>query len=143
MKREDFELNPDSDRYRECLNCKAPFMATHRSRKFCDNDNWCHNEYHNRLKKESMEVLVNTKVKIGSLEWNIKMFDGVEFQNGRVELNLIQLNSLGVNLNNYSSIIDVSPNEKQNFYVLIFGEYSICKISNEAFRLSKEQKNKL
>ena len=143
MRREDFELEQASDRYRECLYCGEPFMASHRARKFCVNDNWCHDEFHNRLKKESKESCAIVKIKKGSLEWNIMMFDGIEFQKGSVELNLRELIYLGVDLNNYSSFIDVSPTENHKFHVLIFGEYSVCKISNGAFRLSKEQKKKL
>lgn len=52
MRREDYILDKTSDRYRECLHCGEPFMATHRLRKFCDNANWCHDEYNNDQKRK-------------------------------------------------------------------------------------------
>ena len=57
MRELNYTLDNSSDRYRECLNCNTPFMVQHRLRKFCDNANWCHDEYHNRIKRELKELV--------------------------------------------------------------------------------------
>jgi hypothetical protein len=51
-----YKLNPDSDRYRVCKYCDTEFMASHRSRKFCDNNNKCSNEFHNALKRYKRDM---------------------------------------------------------------------------------------
>ena len=51
-----YKLNPDSDRYRICKYCDTEFMTSHRSRKYCDNDNHCSNEYHNALKRYKRDM---------------------------------------------------------------------------------------
>ena len=51
-----YKLNPDSDRYRICKYCETEFMTSHRSRKYCDNDNHCSNEYHNALKRYKRDM---------------------------------------------------------------------------------------
>ena len=51
------KLNPESDRYRICPECKIHFMADHRSRDF-HNDK-CGDDYNNRkkkLKKQAAEI---------------------------------------------------------------------------------------
>lgn len=44
------EIDPTSDFYRICKNCEEEFMTDHRSNVFCDE--YCADEYHNRLKRE-------------------------------------------------------------------------------------------
>jgi hypothetical protein len=51
-----YKLNTESDRYRICKYCATEFMVSHRSRKYCDNNNKCSNEFHNALKLYKRDV---------------------------------------------------------------------------------------
>lgn len=59
-KNKTYKLDPNSDRYRECPNCKKAFMAQHRNSIFdCPE---CADEFHNNKKKQEMtqqEITVN------------------------------------------------------------------------------------
>ena len=46
-----YEMDIESDRYRECLNDGDPFMANHRGEKHCSPE--CADEYHNLKKKKN------------------------------------------------------------------------------------------
>ena len=53
-----FKLNPESDRYRICPNCKTGHMVSHRTQDFCSKG--CCDEYNNlkkKLQKQSEEML--------------------------------------------------------------------------------------
>jgi hypothetical protein len=67
MRELNYVLDKSSDRYRECLNCETPFMAQHRQRKFCDNGNWCHDEYNNRMKREEHTKELDEEVPIENI----------------------------------------------------------------------------
>ncbi|MEJ6491421.1 MAG: hypothetical protein QNL60_03055 [Flavobacteriales bacterium] len=65
------KLNPESDRYRICPECKIPFMADHRSRDF--HPGKCADDYNNRKKKlakqaqeMSSSVSSNELIQIGN-----------------------------------------------------------------------------
>ena len=65
------KLNPESDRYRICPECKIPFMADHRSRDF--HPGKCADDYNNRKKKLAKQALemsnsVSTKEILNSHE---------------------------------------------------------------------------
>ena len=49
------KLNPDSDRYRICPECKIPFMTEHRGRDF--HPGKCADDYNNRKKKLAKQAL--------------------------------------------------------------------------------------
>ena len=56
-----YKLDPTSDRYRVCPECKKAFMANHRSRDF--HTKKCANEYNNRIKKlqkHAVDVINNS-----------------------------------------------------------------------------------
>ena len=55
------KLNPESDRYRICPECKVPFMTDHRSRDF--HNRKCANDYNNRKKRlaKKAEKMLNYK----------------------------------------------------------------------------------
>ena len=59
-----YKLDPTSDRYRECLNCKEPFMAAHRNSVHCCDK--CADEFSNKKKKQEMtkkEIITNNTEK--------------------------------------------------------------------------------
>ncbi len=59
-----YKLDPSSDRYRLCPNCKEPFMAGHRNSIFCCDK--CADDYHNQKKKQEMtkkEIAINNTEK--------------------------------------------------------------------------------
>ena len=51
-----YKLNTESDRYRVCKYCATEFMVSHRTRKYCDNNNKCSNEFHNALKRYKRDL---------------------------------------------------------------------------------------
>ena len=56
-----YKLDPTSDRYRVCPECKKAFMTNHRSRDF--DSKKCANEYNNRIKKlqkHALDVMSNS-----------------------------------------------------------------------------------
>ncbi len=67
------KLNPESDRYRICPECKIPFMTEHRGRDF--HSGKCADDYNNRKKKlakqslgMSNSVTTNELIQIGNSE---------------------------------------------------------------------------
>jgi hypothetical protein len=143
MKKEDFELNPDSDRYRECLNCKAPFMATHRSRKFCDNYHWCHDEFNNGLKrkkkKEDLQKEVDQEYKeksentkdYGSLENNLKILYQLDIPSEGSEIQFSRLISMGFNPTKHSYKTQQSVTNGIKNYLIHFGDYTMIMTNPE------------
>ena len=68
-----FKLNPKSDRYRTCPECKTAFMTEHLGKDFCGRK--CANDYNNRKKRldthakiliDNLNVIDNSKLEIQS-----------------------------------------------------------------------------
>jgi len=84
-----YEMDKESDRYRECLNDAVPFMANHRNEKFCCPE--CADEYHNLKKKRKSEELLN-------MEYNQNVIiDQNQMLYEKGEQNLKILNKLLIN----------------------------------------------
>jgi len=95
-----YKLNPDSDRYRICKYCETEFMTSHRSRKYCDNDNHCSNEYHNAQKRynrdmkklneeiEKLHSQLPTNINISFLDKKIKDFNKKKLKAANSEMKM-------------------------------------------------------
>ena len=149
MKRIDFILDPISDRYRECLCCGEPFMALHRSRKFCDNDNWCHDEYNNRLKREkkkSEEIISEYKIPqskemVGELDRNLSILNSFNIGPDGYEIGLKVLTDLGFDFNKFTKKNKVELEGVQNLYSIDFGKYTLFRENESTLTIYKNEYN--
>jgi ribosomal protein S27AE len=152
MRRTHFKLDEASDRFRKCPYCGKLFMATHRSRKFCYNDNWCHDEYNNRLKREkkisnlksAAHDNVNFPLKksqssnefslteeppfnedFGSLSNNIKFLSSFEIPAEGLKVKLSELEFIGINPYKFSKKTLITSEDGAERYSFEMGEFEM------------------
>lgn len=64
------EIDPNSDKYRICRNCKIEFMANHGNDRYCSEE--CYSEFH---KKESKLLRICATGKINGTAHNLQVID--------------------------------------------------------------------
>ncbi|MCX6297283.1 MAG: hypothetical protein NTX97_14730 [Bacteroidetes bacterium] len=62
------KLDPLDSRYRKCKYCGTEFMASHRSFVFCENDNFCSNEFHNAIKRDKEAQAIKNELELQARE---------------------------------------------------------------------------
>lgn len=141
MKHTLFKLNPQHERYRECKECKKPFMTDHLSREFCGDK--CKQEFNNRLgrerEKSRQQVILVEKLEENAyhqkLAANIQLFDSLNIPpDGRV-YHFESLVAAGAYFPAFSEKVrNLTPFESYSFY---YGPYLLSHIENNQLLIIK------
>jgi len=138
------KLDPTSDRFRICPNCKIQFMTNHLSRDFCNDK--CADDYYNkhrRLTKQATVIVEENKMMKphqevlatssspptnNDLEKNIQILDQLKINPEKGSFfSQEELNSLGFNFFANSGTGKVPDNDPACHYVS-FAQYRIFRI---------------
>ena len=133
-----YEMDVESDRYRECLNDGDPFMANHRNEKHCSPE--CADEYHNLKKKRKREELQKMENEQKILieenqilsekgEKNLKILNQLLINDWGSNFNMEYLYSLGfdfLNCNGRGELYNINP--ELNCHFLQMGTYRIYRV---------------
>jgi hypothetical protein len=147
----DYKLDPESERYRICLNCGIEFMTDHLSRIFCNDK--CTDDFHNRKKRDAhlhgMEADESSLVSVvdppknpsAGLINNMKILDAlpIDKEEGSV-FHVEQLDQLGLNLNYFSGrgkLYNINPELGCHF--LQVGYYRLYRLSFSEFLIIKQE----
>ena len=147
----DYKLDPESERYRICLNCGIEFMTDHLNRIFCNDK--CTDEFHNRKKRNAqlngMEADESSLVSVvdppknpsAGLVNNMKILDAlpIDKEEGSV-FHVEQLDQLGLNLNYFSGrgkLYNINPELGCHF--LQMGYYRLYRLSFSEILIIKQE----
>ena len=141
MKASVFKLNPKHERYRECKECKKPFMTDHLSREFCGAK--CKQEYNNRLsrqkEKSQQQVTLVQALEVNTynekLTANIKLFDNLSIPpEGRV-YEFHNLVAAGVDFMAFSE--KIRNHTLEEGYSFFYGPYLASHLENNRLLILK------
>lgn len=145
MKKSVYKLNPQHERYRECKECKKPFMTVHLSREFCGAK--CKQEYNNRLSREKekgrQQVTLVETLEVNShlekLAANIQLFDYLNIPpEGRV-YQFENIVAAGAYFPAYSEKVrNLMPFESYSYY---YGPYLVLHLENNQLLIIKTKEN--
>lgn len=145
MKTSVYKLNPQHERYRECKECKKPFMTDHLSREFCGAK--CKQEYNNRLsrqkEKSQQQVTLVQNLEVNTynekLAANIKLFDNLSIPpDGRV-YEFDNLVAAGADFLAFSDKVrNLSSVLAYSYY---YGPYLAMRINHTQLFIIKTQEN--
>lgn len=133
-----YEMDVESDRYRECLNDAVPFMANHRSEKHCVPE--CADEYHNKKKKKKREelrkmendnqiLIEENQIVSEKGEQNINILNQLLIGDLESKFNLEFLHSLGFDFskcNGRGELFNINP--ELNCHFLQMGSYRMYRV---------------
>jgi hypothetical protein len=133
-----YEMDVNSDRYRECLNDGVPFMANHRNEKHCCPE--CADEFNNLKKKiiresianrnDKLEQLIqNTKDQSEELQQNLRILDQLDIRQSGSSFNLEYLDSIGIDFSEFNGrglLYNINPD--LNCHFIQMGTYRLYRI---------------
>jgi len=146
MKSSVYKLLPGHERYRECKECKKPFMATHLSQEYCPNSK-CKQEFNNRssrdTNKQIKQVLTLTELekrhRHQALEKTINLFQNLGIdENGRY-YEFENVVSAGAELWAYSERIRNACQEVS--YSYYYGPYLVSRRDETKILIVKTREN--
>lgn len=145
MKTSVYKLNPQHERYRECKECKEPFMTDHLSREFCGAK--CKQEYNNRLSREKEKgrqqvTLVETleaHTHQEKLTANIKLFNYLNIPPEGRAYYFENLVAAGAYFPAYSEKVrNLTSFESYSYY---YGPYLVSHLENNQILIIKTNAN--
>ena len=133
-----YEMDVESDRYRECLNDAVPFMANHRSEKHCCPE--CADEFNNEKKRlakiEAQQSLIETETvfneiiqQIDNEEKNLQILDQLQLEDNGSKFNMDYLYSIGFDLfsfNGKGALFNIDP--QLNCHFIQIGSYRLFRV---------------
>ncbi|UPT68610.1 MAG: hypothetical protein M0D57_08315 [Sphingobacteriales bacterium JAD_PAG50586_3] len=163
IKKSSFKLNPLSDRYRICPNCKKGHMITHGKRDFCSDK--CNDDYNNRLKKDLrlliqseehqvqpndviekiVEPMAEIKPQNQKLRDNIAIIDSYEIEpNGYSIVEMQDLEDAGYDFDVYSGLFRLYNIPKKYIaFFTVLGRYRFYRLEDTTFIIFKKQEDGL
>ena len=135
------KLNPNSDRYRICPECKIHFMANHRGMDF--HSRKCANDYNNRMKKiaRQLNVLnsneIENEVLIESsklmkpelpINKNVSIIKQILGENEHLQIGILDLEKSGIDIYNYDEVEHIKNTDGRK---TIYGQYSLMWITTD------------
>ncbi len=137
------KIDPESEYYRVCPECKREFIADHLSMKFCHNR--CRDHYHNRIKRDerieegSKQVQVSEAEKLRQeLEANIKILEGLDINPKGTNFHLVDLAEKGFVFAAYGARVPLDPSGQPAY--LKYGPYNIYLINLELIKIGQKTK---
>jgi len=137
------KFNTSHEAYRVCPECKTEFYASHLSRKFCNKK--CHDTFHNRVKLlKNEEEILNEGIRLGLykpsqstndvLAKNIFILYSITGAKNLVDVEVATLYRFGFNFSGYEARY---PYDNSGKYWLQYGNYHLCLIYENVFRILK------
>jgi len=140
-----FKLIPGHERYRECKECKKPFMTDHLSREFCNDK--CKQELNNRVGREKGKALrqvalvenLEANTQKEKLAANIKLFDYLNIPDEGRMYEFENLVAAGAYFPAFSEKIrNLAPFESYSYY---YGPYLVTHLDENQLLIIKAKEN--